>query len=85
MAAIYQVSPWHVEVHDGLRGPSPRDVRTQRERLENEGQIEPLEVRPMQQDHARYPYLLRSDGWFYAEAQVAAARELGWPTILVTY
>jgi hypothetical protein len=55
----------------------PGEVRRQRERLENEGQIEPIEVTP--------DFVITEDAWVYSGAQVAAAIELGWDTILVTY
>jgi hypothetical protein len=70
---IYQVSPW--EVHPSTE-PHPRDVHVQKLRLSQEGQIEPIVVRNMVPDR---------DEWAYADEQVIAARELGWPTILVTY
>lgn len=76
---IYQVSPWEVVIEE----QPPRDVRAQRVRLLTEGQIEPLEVL-VQRTPTRH-YILDHDGWCYAAAQVAAARELGWETILVTY
>lgn len=72
---IYYVNPNAIQIHDE---PSLRDVRKQKERLQKEGQIEPLEVTG--------PNLfLRQACWPYASAQVVAARELAWPTLLVTY
>jgi hypothetical protein len=71
---IYQISPWAVPVPAELPA---RDVKHQAERLNAEGQIEPI--------------ALLADGtpdlysWAYANEQVQAARELGWPFILVTY
>lgn len=67
------VSPHDVPVSSE---PHWRDVYAQAERLEQEGQIEPV--------------LLRADGtpdpdsWAHADAQVMAARYLEWPTILIT-
>jgi hypothetical protein len=70
---IYQVDPKTV-----ITGKVyPSDVRRQKERLEHEGQIEPIEV--------DVNLVIRTDAWFYSGAQVAAAIELGWNTILVTY
>jgi hypothetical protein len=83
MANIYQVDPWLVDL--GNYVPSGRDVRNQIDRLVNEGQIEPIEVRLYANGPAVRKYTLDPDGWFYAGAQIAAARELRWPTILVTY
>jgi hypothetical protein len=70
---IYQVSPHDVKIGKPFR----RDVERQRERLEREGQIEPIEVMP--------DMTVPTSAWFYSEAQVQAARDLGWATILVTY
>jgi hypothetical protein len=70
---IYQVNPRHIKI-----GPTyANDVRRQKERLEKEGQIEPIEVLP---DLTVHP-----EAWAYSEAQIQAARDLGWDTILVTY
>ena len=69
---IMQMEPWSVVLHNT---PSERDIRRQLERLEREGQIEPIKLL---EDGS--PDL---DSWVYAEAQVAAARRLRWPTILV--
>jgi ParB-like chromosome segregation protein Spo0J len=72
---IYLVNPHDVEISPVY----PRDVRKQMERLKTEGQIEPILV-------SRPPRMIPSrDNWVYSHEQVAAARELGWPTILVTY
>lgn len=76
---IYQVSPWDVVIDER----HPRDVRFQRARLEAEGQIEPIEV--LVQRTPKRHYLVDPDAWVYAADQVAAARELEWKTILVTY
>lgn len=57
--------------------PSERDIKTQMERLEHEGQIEPIALKP---DNS--PDL---DECPHADAQVMAAIRLDWPTILVTY
>jgi hypothetical protein len=74
-SAIAHVSPWDVTVP----GDTPRgDVARQRARLEDEGQIEPIVVR-------RATGQPDPDEWPYAGAQVIAARELDWPTILVVY
>jgi hypothetical protein len=83
---IYHVSPYQVLLLDG--DVDARDVKRQRERLETEGQIEPIEVIQVPVDVLADPapltYTLAPYGWVYASAQVAAARELGWPTILIT-
>jgi hypothetical protein len=55
----------------------PGEVRRQKERLQAEGQIEPIEVTP--------DLVITEDAWAYAGAQVTAAIELDWDTILVTY
>jgi hypothetical protein len=70
---IHLVSPHCVRLDET---PHARDVAAQKRRLETEGQIEPVLVR-----RGMVPVL---DNWFYAPAQVVAARELGWETILVT-
>lgn len=82
--SIYQVDPWLVDLQDTI--PHRRDVRYQLDRLNKEGQIEPVEVR-MHATENLFPgrYTLDPDGWTYANAQVQAARELEWKTILVTY
>lgn len=71
---IYQISPWAVPVPADLHAKS---VRHQAERLQTEGQIEPIALLP---DHT--PDL---DSWAHAREQIQAARDLGWATILVTY
>jgi len=48
-----------------------------------EGQIEPIEVVDLGEDGI-FRYRVAQDAWAYAEAQVIAAMELGWKTILVT-
>lgn len=75
---IYQVSPHHVKV---LKLWSKRHVDYQKDRLEKEGQIEPIHVVIVHDEH----YYVSPEEWAYSEAQVLAARELEWPTILVTY
>lgn len=70
---IYQVDPKKVTTGKVY----PNDVRQQKARLQEEGQIEPIETTP--------DLVIRTDAWFYSGAQVQAAIELGWPTILVTY
>lgn len=81
---IYQVDPSTV----GRRSPtwtvSERDWRHQADRLESEGQIEPIEVVDQGED-SLIRYRIAEDAWAYAEAQVIAAIELRWPTILVTH
>ena len=80
---IYQVDPWTVDTGNSI---SARDIRQQAARLAAEGQIEPIEVVPATTvPFSGIHYALRPDGWVYAGAQVAAARELKWLTILVTY
>jgi hypothetical protein len=72
---IHAVDPLTVSIGDVY----PSDVRTQVQRLTEEGQIEPILVSPP-------PLMVPSkDAWAYSHEQVAAARALGWPTILVTY
>lgn len=72
---IYQVDPHTLRLHDT---PPPRDVARQKERLVAEGQIEPIVINPR-------TLLADLDQWAYADAQIAAARELGWSSVLVTY
>lgn len=74
MSGIVPISPWAVPIPANL---SAKSVNYQAARLESEGQIEPI-------------LLLDSgdpdlDSWAHANEQIQAARELGWPTILVTY
>lgn len=71
---IFQVSPHEVVIKSQ---PSRRDVKRQTERLLQEGQIEPI---LLHEDNT-----INAANWPYADAQVIAARELEWPTILVTY
>jgi hypothetical protein len=71
--SIYPVDPRAIKTPP----QHPREIRQQRERLEAEGQIEPIEVNA--------DLTLDPDGWVYAGAQIAAAIELEWPTVLVTY
>jgi hypothetical protein len=83
MAGIYQVDPWTV---DTGRSWSKKDIDTQIARLQAEGQIEPIEVVSVTTvPFSGLNWEPAPDGWFYAGAQVAAARQLKWPTILVTY
>jgi hypothetical protein len=79
---IYQVHPF--EVRPLLRRHGKRDVQYQMERLEREGQIEPVCVKPpvmhqyeLDVDHPDY--------WYWSPELVEAAVRLGWETILVTY
>jgi hypothetical protein len=71
MSSIEQWSPFVIELHDT---PFARDVAVQRTRLEQEGQIEPLVLRNGRID---------PDNWPYGDAQVVAARQLCWDTLLV--
>jgi hypothetical protein len=71
---IYTINPWAVPIPAGLPA---RDVKHQAERLESEGQIEPIALL-----HDGSPDL---DSWAYANEQIQAARDLAWPSILVTY
>jgi hypothetical protein len=80
--SIHQVDPWDVRLDDQ---PTGRDVKVQLERLLAEGQIEPIEVVLFASTSPRGKYTLDPGGWVYAGAQIAAARELKWPTVLVTY
>ena len=68
------MAPHDILVH---HWPTGREVRVQKERLTEEGQIEPIVLLP---DNS--PDL---DEYAYAEAQVVAAQELGWSSLLVTY
>lgn len=77
MANIYQVSPESLHIDTDQ---SERDIRTQMKRLEAEGQIEPIPVKPDMSLDRNHP-----DFWHYADAQVIAAIRLNWDTILVTY
>jgi hypothetical protein len=72
---IYQVNPANINLHEV---PSARDVAHQKRRLLAEGQIEPITISPV-------TMLANLDQCAYADAQVTAARELGWSTLLVTY
>lgn len=74
---IYQVDPRTINLS---KSPSPRDVAHQRTRLVAEGQIEPILLNPTTMSPSTGPR-----GWIYADAQILAARELAWPTLLVTY
>jgi hypothetical protein len=84
---IYQVNPHDVEP---CRPATVKEIEAQKQRLEYEGQIEPIVVVHLGTDYTRVTDTLlrvrdRMDDWLYASAQVLAARELDWPTILVTY
>lgn len=72
---IYQVNPNEVAITD----PYPRDVARQKARLETEGMIEPLVATF---EHGMWR--VDNSDWPYATAQVQAARELDWPTIILT-
>ena len=84
---IYQVDPAQVRRRRSKMGMhvSESSWRYQAQRLETEGQIEPIEVVHDDDPDALFPYMIKHDAWVYAEAQVIAAIELNWPTILVTY
>jgi hypothetical protein len=81
---IYEVDPKEVET---CRPASSREIRNQMDRLEVEGQIEPLVVEIIGEKDGKKLLKIRDtfDDWIYGSAQVIAARELEWPTILVTY
>jgi hypothetical protein len=83
VTSIQQVCPWTVQIGK----QQPADVLLQRGRLQREGQIEPIAVVAVTNCHTRRcgctVLIPDPDGWCYAEAQVAAARDLGWPTILI--
>jgi hypothetical protein len=81
MPSIYRVNPWDIDLSNEPQ--IGREVRTQINRLLAEGQIEPIEV--IRNPLAIRKLALAPDGWVYAAAQIQAARELQWPTILVTY
>jgi hypothetical protein len=82
---IYQVDPQDV---DPCRPATVREIKTQMIRLLDEGQIEPITVDHYADRLDGTPLLRvrdKVDDWLYASAQLMAARELHWPTILVTY
>jgi len=81
---IYHVDPSTVRMRSPYKVVTERDWRHQAERLQAEGQIEPIEVIDLGEKWERR-YKVAPDAWTYAEAQVIAAMELGWETILVTY
>lgn len=74
---IYPVDPRTITLTEI---PSKREIRGQVRRLEVEGQIEPIAVTPELVIDKAHP-----DYWVYSSAQVMAAIELNWSTILVTY
>lgn len=78
---IYRISPYLVDIP--LK-PFIRDVTRQKVRLEQEGQIEPICVKPT--GNGRYVLdVSNPDFWVYSGEQVEAAKMLNWDTILVTY
>lgn len=72
---IYQVDPNKIRLREI---PTERDIRKQKERLLKEGQIEPITVNGPD-------LFIPHEAWLYSEAQVIAAIQLEWPTLLVTY
>jgi hypothetical protein len=70
------INPDDVKVSDNPAG-SERSIKTLMAQLEAEGQIEPWLLNEDNTVHA--------NAWVYTEAQVLAARRLGWATALVTY
>jgi hypothetical protein len=87
---IYHVDPAEVRCRASRASTdkfqvSERDWKAQAARLLIEGQIEPIEVVKHEEDESLFKFRIREDAWHYAEAQVIAAIELEWPTILVTY
>jgi hypothetical protein len=81
---IYRVSPKMVMLY---RVVHDRDIRVQVTRLEQEGQIEPIPVVPVQiGDTTIYRLDVdHPDYWHYSPEQVIAAIWLEWDDILVTY
>lgn len=78
---IYHVSPKSVKVTTKW---SARDISVQSDRLEKEGQIEPIPV--IRDEDGTYTLDVDNpDFWHYSGAQVEAAKLLEWDTILVTY
>jgi hypothetical protein len=75
---IHYVDPREVKF-SGENFPYNRDVKSQMNLLERQGQIEPLLAKRVDDvweiDNSDYPY---------ATAQVLAAQRLHWPTIIVT-
>jgi hypothetical protein len=65
------------KVSYGVVSPSRHEVVRMRGVLERQGQIEPLQVRRSLTGFITFP----QDVW--APAIVQAARELGWPTLLI--
>jgi len=78
---IYHVDPSTIVYRRDVTLLTPGDIDRQKVRLVKEGQIEPIEVYRTAGDRLR----ITTDAWHYAEAQVAAAVELGWDDFLVTY
>jgi len=79
---IYEVHPDEIKWRGSMMyGPSRRNITKQMERLQAEGQIEPIQVFQCVNHGALE---VQEDAWAYAEAQVEAAKELNWPTLLVT-
>lgn len=70
------INPNDVKVSDDPAG-SERSIQSLMARLEAEGQIEPWLLNKDNTVHA--------NAWVYTEAQVLAARRLGWETALATY
>lgn len=78
---IYHIHPYLVRP---ARYGTKRDVQRQMERLRQEGQIEPIVVKPpkmgqyeVNREHPDY--------WYYSPELVEAAIRLEWDEILVTY
>lgn len=78
MSKIVLVNPMDVVTNEYY--VSRRTVRYQKDRLVNEGQIMPLVAH--QDDKGQW--VIDDEDWPYASSLVEAARELAWPTILVT-
>lgn len=80
---IYQVDPRLIRILDS---PGMRDITYQANRLETEGQIEPMVVRPVERPPFCYEINTEHDEHFHLDEAIAqAACWLGWPTVLVTY
>jgi hypothetical protein len=79
---IYEISPQKIHPRASqMHPPSVSSIQKQTARLIAEGQIEPIQVFQCV-NHGKLE--IQEDAWTYAEAQVEAAKALGWPTLLVT-
>jgi hypothetical protein len=79
MSKIHHVNPNDIKFN-GFIPNSSREVLYQKRRLESEGQIEPL----LGEDQGDGTWTVDNIDWPYQYAQVLAARELEWETLLIT-